>query len=205
MRRLSLVGAALAAMSLGLVSAVPASAEEGTQHYGPFASGSTDSGTCGNDWANDTYDRHFTVRTNEDGTLTVVEQFKDGTFITPASDSPAVNFSPGACQTSSTPAGVIRDGVTGKFKGEFIIPVPAGFTQTSASSHCDAVAGTDAGCSTATFINTHFSCTYLVTCQVTTFLFHYAADGQDLVSHEWTNASADRGGNSGDIRSSNLP
>src|SRR5258708_25701119 len=28
-----------------------------TQHYGPYASISTDSGTCGNDWANDTFDR----------------------------------------------------------------------------------------------------------------------------------------------------
>src|SRR5437879_514156 len=32
-----------------------------TQHYGPYASGSPDSGTCGPDWANDTFDRHFTV------------------------------------------------------------------------------------------------------------------------------------------------
>src|SRR5687768_13737919 len=43
----------------------------GTQHYGPYPSGSPDSGTCGNDWAEDTFDRHFTVRTNPDGTFTV--------------------------------------------------------------------------------------------------------------------------------------
>jgi hypothetical protein len=35
-----------------------------TQHYGPYASGSGDSGTCGPDWATDTFDRHFTVRSN---------------------------------------------------------------------------------------------------------------------------------------------
>src|SRR5690349_7855627 len=43
-----------------------------TQHYGPYASGSEDSGTCGNDWAQDTFDRHFTVHNNRDGTYTVV-------------------------------------------------------------------------------------------------------------------------------------
>ncbi|HEX2646580.1 MAG TPA: hypothetical protein VHO95_05090 [Candidatus Dormibacteraeota bacterium] len=200
-KRLAVLGALIAASAIG---AAPAYADTATQQYGPFASGSTDSGTCGNDWANDTFNRHFTVLENPDGTFTVVEEFKDGTFTTPASDSPAVNFSPGACQGSASPAGVVAKGVTGTLEGYFIIPVPAGFKQTSADSNCNAAAHTNAGCTTSTFINTHFSCTYLVTCQVTTFLFHYAAGGQGLLSHEWKNASADRGGNSGDIRSSNL-
>jgi hypothetical protein len=40
-----------------------------TQHYGPYTNNtSPDSGTCGNDWATDTFDRHFTVRRNPDGT-----------------------------------------------------------------------------------------------------------------------------------------
>ena len=71
-----------------------------TQHYGPYASGSTDSGTCGNDWANDLFDRHFTVF-GKPGSFTIVEQFKDGTFTTPASDSLPINFSPGACQNGT--------------------------------------------------------------------------------------------------------
>src|SRR5438477_3179355 len=45
-----------------------------TQHYGPYPSGSPDSGTCGNDWAMDTFDREFVVRSNGDGTFTIVEQ-----------------------------------------------------------------------------------------------------------------------------------
>src|SRR5437867_3048225 len=53
-----------------------------TQHYGPYPSGSGDSGTCGPDWAQDTFDRHFTVKRNPDGTLTVIEQFKNGSFVT---------------------------------------------------------------------------------------------------------------------------
>src|SRR5437899_9806879 len=128
-----------------------------TQHYGPYASGSTDSGTCGNDWANDLFNRFFTVFTRSDGSIVVVEQFKDGTFITPASDSPPVNFSPGACQASPTPAGVVNNGIAGEFQRHFVIPLPSAETQTSTSPFCDAVAMTNTDCTTATFVNTHFT------------------------------------------------
>ena len=173
-----------------------------TQHYGPYSSTSTDSGTCGNDWANDTFDRHFTVRRNMNGTFLVVEQFKDGSFLTPASDSPPLNFSPGACQNSAIPQGIVNAGVTGSLHGYFIISNV--MTQTSASPYCDAFAMTNTNCDTTTFINTHFAPCYPVACPVTTFLFHYSAGDQALIQHEWKNASADRGGNSGDIRSSNI-
>src|SRR5437016_5329151 len=64
-----------------------------TQHYGPYPSDSPDSGTCGNDWAQDMFDRHFTVMLNQDSTFTVIEQFKDGSFTT---TDPGPNPSPGA-------------------------------------------------------------------------------------------------------------
>ena len=35
------------------------SADQSSRHYGPFDSASRDSGTCGNNWANDTFKRHF--------------------------------------------------------------------------------------------------------------------------------------------------
>ena len=167
-----------------------------TQHYGPYASGSGDSGTCGPDWATDTFDRHFTVRSNGDGTYTVVEQFKNGGFTTTAGPSPA------ACDTTYAKHGTtIGGGVTGSMHGYFIVSNVG--TQTSTSSFCDAVGMTNANCTTATFINTHFAPCYPGTCQVTTFFDHYVADDQrTLIYHEWKNASADRGGNSGDIASS---
>ncbi len=164
----------------------------GTQHYGPYGSMSTDSGTCGNDWANDTFDRHFTVRKNPDSTFLVVEQFKDGSFVTPASDSPPVNPSPGGCQTSPVTQGIVNAGVIGSLDGYFIIP---GVTmQTSHDPHCNAMTMTNANCDTMTFVNTHFTACYPLTCPVTTFFFHYSAGDQMLVQHEWKNASADRGG-----------
>src|SRR5438128_8951918 len=45
-------------------------ASSATQHYGPYPSTSPDSGTFGPDWATDTFDRHFTVKQNHDGTFT---------------------------------------------------------------------------------------------------------------------------------------
>jgi len=166
-----------------------------TQHYGPYASMSPDSGTCGNDWATDTFDRHFTVKHNSDGTFTVVEQFKNGSFVTSA------GASPGSCETNL--GGMIGDGYTGSMHGYFVIPMPAGETQSSTSAYCDAINSTNTDCTTATFINTHFTpACYPDTCPVTTYFFHYAAGDQGLLYHEWKDASADRGGDSGDIASS---
>lgn len=169
----------------------------GTQHYGPYPSDSPDSGTCG-DWATDHFDRHFTVRANPDGTYTVVQQFRKGSFVTNA------GFSPGSCDTTDgSPPGTVNAGITGSMHGYFIISNVG--MQTSYSPYCDAVNNTNANCTTTKFINTHFTPCYPTTCTVTTFFNHYSAGDQDLVEHEWKNASADRGGNHGDIRSTNFP
>jgi len=170
-----------------------------TQHYGPYPSSSPDSGTCGNDWAEDTFDRHFTVKTNPDGTFAVFQQFKNGSFVT---NSPT-QLSPGACDFSDgSPPGTVDPGISRSMHGYFIIPLPSGTMQTSTDSSC--VAGSpSAPCTTTAFINSHFSPCYPATCPVTTFAFHYSAGDQGLVEHAWKNASADRGGNHGDIRSTN--
>ena len=168
----------------------------GTQHYGPFTSSSPDSSTCGNDWAEDTFDRHFTVRPDGTGGNTVVEQFKNGSFTTNA------GFSPAGCDPTYTNHGtLIAAGKTGSMHGYFVISNVG--MQTSTSPYCDAVNSTNTDCTTATFIDTHFTPCYAVgACPVTTFFFHYAAGDQSLLYHEWKNASDDRGGNSGDIASS---
>jgi hypothetical protein len=171
-----------------------------TQHYGPYPSSSPDSGTCGNDWAQDTFNRDFTVKHNHDGTYTVIQQFKKGSFVTDPGPSP------GSCDTTDgSPPGTVNDGITGSMHGYFIIPLPPGTMQTSYSPYCNALAMTNSNCTTFTFINTHFTACYPADCPVTTFAFHYSAGNQQLVEHEWKNASADRGGNHGDIRSTNLP
>jgi len=140
---------------------------------------------------------HFTMFTHPSG-ITVVEQFKDGSFVTMTGPSP------GSCDPANTP-GTVNGGITGTMQGYFVIPLPPGETQTSFDSHCNGVAMTDAGCDTTTFINTHFSPScYPALCRVSTFFFHYAAGDQSLVINEWKNASPDRGGNHGDIRANTV-
>jgi hypothetical protein len=181
--------------TIDLAPVMDPSGTNGTQHYGPYSSGSPDSGTCGNDWAEDTFDRHFTVHSNHDGTYTVVQQFKNGSFVTNDGPSPA-----GCDLTYSNHGALLEEGKTGSMHGYFIISNVG--MQTSHDPSCNATAMTNANCTTATFINTHFALCYPVTCTVTTFFDHYVATDQGPVYHEWKNASTDRGGNGGDIATS---
>jgi len=132
--------------------------------------------------------------------ITVVQQFKNGSFET----GPGIQLSPGGCEPGGTP-GTVDEGVTGSMHGYFIIPLPVGTMQTSPSSYCNAIAMSNSNCTTTTFINTHFTPCYPGGCPVTTFFFHYSAGDQSLLEHEWRNASDDRNGNHGDIRSTNAP
>ena len=154
-----------------------------TAQFGPYASTSQDSGTCGNDWAMDSFDRNFRVDTRPDanGNYTVEERFSNGSFVTIAGDSP------GAC--GDNPRGTIAEGVTGTMQGNFTIIVYGG------SYNAD---GCDTGdCSTtAGFVSSVFGSTSY---DVPTFRFEFTAGGPDLSWHTWKNASDDRGGNSGDI------
>jgi hypothetical protein len=192
---------AFSTADLTLLFAPTVPGSNATQHYGPYPSTSPDSGTCGNDWAQDTFDRHFTVKTNPDGGHVVVQQYKNGSFTTNAGPSP------GSCDTTDgSQPGTVNAGITGDMHGYFIISNVA--TQTSYSPFCNAANSTNDPCTTTIFIDTHFTPCYLAgagTCPVTTFFFHYSAGDQVLAEHEWKNASADRGGNHGDIRSMNTP
>ncbi len=167
---------------------LPVNGAPEVRHYGPFPSTSLDSGTCGNNWATDTFDRFFHVQTrpNSDGTYTVTQQFKNGTFPTIGGQSP------GACETDLAPVGnggTLADGVTGKMQGSFSIVVTGGVYNPNAVC-------TTASCgTTAGFVATVFGLSPAVTYDVPTFLFHYNARSNG----EWKNASDDRGGNHGDI------
>src|SRR6187551_296009 len=181
---LSLIGSDDLFATTNLVALLDPTGVNHTQHYGPYTSGSPDSGTCGNDWATDTFDRVFTVRSNLDGTYTVVQQFKNGSFVT------NVGLSPGSCDiTAGSPPGTVNGGITGSMHGYFIISTGP-FGQSSTDPSC--VAGSPSTpCTTAGFINTHFAgCAYpSPPCSVTTYFDHYAAGDRGLVEHEWTNAS----------------
>ena len=113
MKRWFVVALAAAAMAL-VPTAAAADEEHGDghgKHFGPFKSSSTDSGTCGNDWANDTFKREFFVHQTALGTWRVTEAFIDGHFVT------LVGPSPGACETSSPHGHLIAAGKKGNFGG----------------------------------------------------------------------------------------
>lgn len=178
------------AISILALAVAPATvlAGQDSVHFGPISSGSTDSGTCGPDWATDTYKRVFDASTvpNPDGTYTVTESFIAGRFVTMAGSSP------GACNTPGTNnGGTIAAGVEGSFNGTFLIIVSNGTFNPNAT--CDTGCDTTAG-----FVATVYGAA--AARQVTTFQFSYHANGPDLSQREWHNASPDEGGNSGDIR-----
>ena len=188
MRRLTLVLTILAMLAL----TVPIAADDGEQNgehgdgrgFGPYASGSADSGTCGNDWANDTFKRFFTAKRNADGSYTLREEFRNGKFVTVA------GASPGACETSGTHGTTIRAGVRGEFSGFLAGRVTGGTF--------DPAGGCPDPCSGSKFLSIHFGAT--ATWDVSTYRFRYNADDEDgLHFTHWQNASADQGGNRGDI------
>lgn len=184
-RWLSLVAAVVA------LAATPAvgTASQSSVHFGPVNSASPDSGTCGNDWANDTYKRLFDASTtpNADGTYTVTERFISGRFVTVAGSSP------GACNLGRPGDGsTIGDGVTGSFSGNFVVVVTGGTFNPDAT--CDA---TSCGI-TADFVATVYGAS--ATWDVPSFGFTYHANGPGLTAREWHNASPDQGGNTGDIK-----
>jgi hypothetical protein len=156
-------------------------ADPAVVHYGPIASTSPDQGTCGNSWANDSFNRVFRVRTapEPDGTFQVEEDFRDGNFVTVAGQSP------GACETGS--GGMVGGGLSGRMGGSFSIVVSGG------TFDADAVC-TQATCgTTAGFIATVFGPSAVFIIQ--SFNLHYVVPRHGA----WKNASPDRGGNHGDI------
>ena len=178
------------AVSILALAATPATVMAGQDsvHFGPINSGSTDSGTCGPDWANDTFKRVFDAATspNPDGTYNVTETFIAGRFVTMPGSSP------GACESGSNNGGTIAPGVTGSFNGNFVIVVSKGTFNPNAT--CDSGCDTTAG-----FMATVYGLG--ATRDIPSFGFTYHANGPDLIQREWHNASADQGGNFGDIRS----
>jgi len=178
-------------VSIVALAATPAIAMAGPDsvHYGPINSATPDSGTCGNNWANDTFKRVFDAATkpNTDGTYNVTETFIAGRFVTVAGPSP------NGCDPVTGTGGSIAAGVTGSFNGNFVVVVSGG--------KFDPTATCESGCDTTDgFVATVYGSR--ATHTVTSFGFDYHANGPDLIQREWHNASPDQGGNFGDIRSS---
>ena len=186
MKRFVVVALVAAAMAL-LPTAAAANGGSGSngKFFGPYSSGSGDSGTCGPDWANDTYKREFFVQQTS-GTWHVTEAFLDGRFST------LLGPSPGACETSNPHGLLVAADKKGNFGGFETGTVSAG---TYNPNGCNPPA--DCSSSTTAFIHAVFGPTGVY--NVTTFYFDYRARDQGLIYGHWVNASTDLGGNRGDI------
>jgi hypothetical protein len=139
----------------------------------------------GGNWANDTYTRQFNVYTNQnaDGSYRVVENFKNGHFIT------TQGTSPGACNASPGPTGngnLVSGGVHGSFHGSYILTVNGGTFDPLAT--WNGVGGT------AGFIAAAFG--GAATYNTEDFYFYYHTGSPLACLSTWTNAST---GNGGDI------
>ncbi|MEO8744999.1 MAG: hypothetical protein ABI334_08710 [Candidatus Dormiibacterota bacterium] len=143
-------------------------------------SGSADSGTCGNNWANDTYSRHFDVEQNGDTTV-LTEFFKNGHFVTVA------GASPGACESGN--GTLITAGIRGSFHGSESGIVTGGTFNPDGT--CSAT------CNSTDWVAALFGDG--AAWSVQTFSFTYEAQGGGLLFRRWTNAST---GNIGDIATS---
>jgi hypothetical protein len=180
MRRVFVVALLLA--SLPVAAAVGGNGKD--THFGPYHSTSTDNGSCGVQWATDTFDREYKVHNNGDGTYRVREEFKRGSFVTNSAPSP------GACETGNNHGTHIRSGVTGKMHGYLQ------GTVTSAAFDPNGCNGVGADCSTTQgFLEAAFGpagpATF--TCNLgyagCKFKFTYDAHNQGLIYHHWTDSS----------------
>jgi hypothetical protein len=183
-KRFVALGVVLTAMlAFGAASASAAV----TTTYTFAGQGSPDSGTCGNDWANDTYTRAFKVVTlqNTDGSWRVTENFKKGKFTT------VQGASPESCQAGNTSQ--VSSGLKGTFTGSEVIKVSGGSYDAVGAGNCSAAANPPA-CTTAEFIDSAFpgNSGYAVS----DFYFQYHTANLLACANTWINAAT---GNAGDI------
>lgn len=179
-------------LAFALISHVsnPAQAAGGnkTYRYGPIhTTGDPDSGTCGNNWATDSFDRIFIVHSSNP--YTFQENFVNGHFVTMA------GASPGACYIYPPPAGngnTVGDGVTGNFHGYYYNVVVTGGTFNPKAKCTQTTCNTTAGFCTTVYGPT-------AVCTVNSFDFDYFTGENG----GWHNASPDYGGNRGDITGDN--
>lgn len=136
----------------------------------------TDNGSCGGPWADDTVTRTFIVKANGDGSYTLTRRDR-GRFTT----LPGV--SPGACETTGRHGLTVRGGVTGKLVGFLRGTVTGGTFDPNAQC------GNECGF-TDVFLTTFFGPTATFSCFENSsqckFNFNYtAARHQALLFRHW--------------------
>jgi phospholipase/lecithinase/hemolysin len=182
MRKLLSIGFAACIALLALGAATASAAD--TQNYTFTGQSSGDSGTCGPDWANDTYTRVFKIypERNLDGSYRMVESFTSGHFTTIQGPSPE------SCEAGTLNS--ISAGLHGSFHGSEVIKVTgSGITYSAAGAAAWNGTGGTLGFTVAAFgVNAADN--------VSDFYFKYKTANSLACSNKWINSAT---GNSGDI------
>lgn len=175
-------------------SAAPLKHSVNHAHSWQFNGASQDSGTCGADWALDTYHRAF--RVDDRHPALVLETFTKGAFTTMA------GVSPGACNKPASVApgngDVLKSGIKGLFAGYAYIAIKGGKFNPKARfswSMCDLAIQSGQGCVTAFILAVYGAGATVDTSGKSTYAFDYFT----MHNGSWHNASKDAGGNQGDI------
>lgn len=149
--------------------------------YGPFSvTNDPDSGTCGNTWATDAFNRSFSVNTKY--ALYFNEYFTEGSFVTSAGSSPI------ACISGTNNGNTVGAGVTGKLKGAYYNVVVSNGTYNSQAQCTSTTCNTTAG-----FVATVYGASATYT--VNTYDFDYTTPENGAATQD----SSDLGGYYGDI------
>ena len=155
-----------------------ATAGPGTKQFGPFLEITTDGGSCG-EWANDTFQRRYTVISNGSGSFAVKEN-DNGNFVTLG------GASPGACATNPHHGSTVRSGIQGNIQGTADFKVSS---TTFNPNGCDA---NPSGCATrGGFISAVFGSAAVGTIAFTSYNFEYSSSDQSLSFHHWQDKSTD--------------
>ena len=136
----------------------------------------TDNGSCGAPWANDTVRRTFAVKSNGDGSYTLTRRDR-GRFVTIA------GASPGACDTTGRHGHTVRAGVQGRMVGFLRGTVTGGVFDPNATC-----TGNDCGF-TDVFLMTYFGPDATFSCFENStdckFNYNYTAPRQSLLFRHW--------------------
>jgi len=178
-RFLTLVLLLLGATALIAGTALSSSGKKPNKHHAKltFTVNTTDNGSCGGPWADDTVKRTFIVKLNKDGSYTLTRRDR-GKFVTQGGTSP------GACETGHHHGHSVRQGVHGKFGGFLRGKVTGGTFDPTATC-----TGNDCGF-TDVFISTFFGSGASFSCftdsKACKFNFNYtSAHHQHLLHRHW--------------------
>ncbi len=161
----------LATAAVLFTFAIPAiAAPNGTDHLGPFAASTNDGGSCGNEWAQDSYTITLGVHDNGNGTFALRVDYKNGTFVTFA------GASPGACSSVNNHGTTLTAGANGNFQGWLSETISGGTFNSNGCAAANCSTRTDA--ITALFGSGASQSNF-------TYNFEYSSNDKSLKYHHW--------------------